>query len=86
MKRFQTDPSVKAALLGITACGVGVNLTSAALAVFVELNWDVGKIRQVPHSRRALWRTAILGPPLMRLMCADRRRIGSIGWGRKPRT
>jgi hypothetical protein len=35
----QTD----VALLSITACGVGLNLTRANVALFGELNWSLGE-------------------------------------------
>jgi SNF2 family DNA or RNA helicase len=45
--QFQDDPNTHAAVLSITACGVGLNLTSASIAVFVELHWVPGQIFQV---------------------------------------
>ena len=36
---FQDDPSIKIALLGITAAGVGVTLTAASTIWFTELFW-----------------------------------------------
>ena len=39
IKKFQTDPSVRIALLGITAAGVAVTLTAASTVWFAELFW-----------------------------------------------
>lgn len=46
-ERFQRDPDVHVAVLSITACAQGLNLTSAALAVFAELYWVPGTVFQV---------------------------------------
>lgn len=39
---LQTD----VALLSVTACGAGLNLTRANIAVFAELQWSAGNIMQ----------------------------------------
>lgn len=39
IKAFQTDPSVRIALLGITAAGVAVTLTASSTVWFAELFW-----------------------------------------------
>lgn len=39
IKKFQTDPAVRVAVLGITAAGVAVTLTAASTVWFAELFW-----------------------------------------------
>lgn len=46
IKNFQNDDNVKIALLSITACGMGLNLTAANTVVFGELFWVPGQIIQ----------------------------------------
>ncbi|KAH3759633.1 chromatin-remodeling complex ATPase chain [Pelomyxa schiedti] len=43
---FQEDSSCRVALLSITACGVGLSLTAASQAIFAELFWNPGALRQ----------------------------------------
>ena len=40
--RFQTDDSIKVAILSITAANAGLHLTAASLVVFGELFWNPG--------------------------------------------
>lgn len=45
--QFQTDVATHAALLSITACAMGLNLTAASVACFAELHWVPGTLFQV---------------------------------------
>lgn len=47
VNEFQQNDSVRVALLGIKAAGVGLTLTAASLVVFAELTWTPGEIIQV---------------------------------------
>eukprot|EP00041_Stephanoeca_diplocostata_P034170 m.1148454 g.1148454 ORF g.1148454 m.1148454 type:complete len:291 (-) comp24475_c1_seq19:2288-3160(-) len=44
--RFQTDDSTQAAVLSITAAGVGLTLNKAQTVVFLELFWNPGQLLQ----------------------------------------
>jgi SNF2 family DNA or RNA helicase len=46
ISRFQKDPEIDLAILSITACGTGLNLTCANVALFAELHWSVGYMLQ----------------------------------------
>ena len=46
VNRFQTDDTVRVALLSITACNSGLTLTAASLVVFAELYWVPGILNQ----------------------------------------
>merc|ERR1712176_1197110 len=46
VKRFQEMPSVRVALLSITAAGTGLTLTAAHMVVFAELYWVPGQLCQ----------------------------------------
>lgn len=46
VKKFQETGEARVALLSITACGHGLNMTAAGTAVFAELYWVPGQIMQ----------------------------------------
>lgn len=46
VKEFQNNENCKVALLSITACGQGLNLTSAGTVIFAELYWVPGTMLQ----------------------------------------
>lgn len=41
MARFRSDPSIRVALLSITAAAVGLDFSAASVVVFVELPFEV---------------------------------------------
>ena len=41
-KKFQTNDSVRLAILSITAANAGLNMAAASLVVFAELFWNPG--------------------------------------------
>ena len=49
---FQTKDDCRVALLSITACSTGLNLTAASTVVFAELFWNPGILSQVLNSIR----------------------------------
>ncbi|MCO5567655.1 hypothetical protein L7F22_021349 [Adiantum nelumboides] len=46
VKKFQETDNVKAAVLGIRAAGVGLNLTAASTVIFAEMSWTPGDLVQ----------------------------------------
>ncbi|CAM9140849.1 unnamed protein product, partial [Laminaria digitata] len=44
--KFQSNPSVRVALLGLTAAGIGITLTAASRVVFAELYWTPAQLLQ----------------------------------------
>ncbi|WIA10259.1 hypothetical protein OEZ85_010458 [Tetradesmus obliquus] len=46
VRRFKADPSVRVALLSITAAAVGLDFSAASMVVFVELPAEVALVRQ----------------------------------------
>ncbi|GIX61227.1 DNA helicase, putative [Babesia caballi] len=46
VRRFQADDKCRVALLSLTACGVGLNLTASSTVVFAELHWVPGQMIQ----------------------------------------
>lgn len=46
MSRFQSDPTVRLALLSMQAAGTGLTLTAATTVVFAELDWTPTQLQQ----------------------------------------
>jgi hypothetical protein len=60
IRQFQEDDATDIALLSVTSCGVGLNLTRASIAVFAELSWSHGSILQAEDRIHRLGQTADL--------------------------
>lgn len=67
IKKFQEDDETEVALLSITACGTGLNLTRANIAVFAELSWALGSILQA-EDRIHRWVMSTLSTTLVVLI------------------
>lgn len=46
IKEYQTKPQLQIALLSLSACGTGLNITAASTVVFGELSWVPGTLAQ----------------------------------------
>lgn len=46
VRKFQDDFTVRAAVLSITAAGVGITLTASSTVIFAELHWTPAMLLQ----------------------------------------
>lgn len=60
MDAFQRDRGCRAALLSITAAGVGITLTEATVCCFVELFWNPGQLVQCEDRAHRLGQEKVL--------------------------
>ena len=58
--QFQEDPSIKVALLSITAAGVAITLTAAARTLFAELFWTPAMLHQCEDRCHRIGQTKIV--------------------------
>eukprot|EP01038_Epipyxis_sp_PR26KG_P009322 gene9322-12559_t len=58
IQKFQEDDQTDVALLGITSCGTGLNLTRANIALFGELYWSPGVVLQAEDRIHRLGQTS----------------------------
>lgn len=57
--QFQTNPSVRIAILSITAAGVGLNLTAASHAIFSEMFWNPSAMLQAEDRTHRIGQTDV---------------------------
>lgn len=58
IQKFQEDNETLVALLSITACGTGLNLTRANVSLFAEFCWSLGNITQAEDRIHRLGQTS----------------------------
>ena len=46
VNKFQNDPNIKVIVISIRAGGIGITLTKSHYALFVELDWNLGNMKQ----------------------------------------
>ena len=56
-EKFQNDPAIRAAVLGISSAGTGLNLYRASLVLFLELGWDEKALQQAEDRAHRLGAT-----------------------------
>jgi SWI/SNF-related matrix-associated actin-dependent regulator 1 of chromatin subfamily A len=69
VRKFQTNPQVRVALLSITAAGVGLTLTAASTVMMAELHWTPGVLAQAEDRCHRLGQTNAV--QVLYLVCKD---------------
>ena len=69
VKKFQTKPQIRLALLSVTAAGVGLTLTAASSVIFAELHWTPGVLAQAEDRCHRIGQTNAVN--VMYCVCKD---------------